>query len=64
MPTEPSLEFLYEITIELEAALAVGENPHGNRQIIPLKGGSFTGPRLRGKVVQGEPIGCLYGLTA
>ena len=49
----PALEFLYEISIDLEPAIAIGGNPHGNRQIIPLKGGSFAGPRLTGRVIPG-----------
>jgi hypothetical protein len=53
MPTEPKLEFLYEITIDLDPPIAIGANPHGNRQIIPLKGGHFEGPRLSGTVIPG-----------
>ena len=44
MPNEPQLEFLYEISAYLESPLAIGENPHGNRQIAPISGGSFEGP--------------------
>ena len=51
MPNEPQLEFLYEITANLDAPLAIGENPHGNRQIVPITGGTFEGPRLKGKVL-------------
>src|SRR5258708_13987418 len=53
MPNEPQLEFLYEISAYLESPMAIGENPHGNRQIAPVAGGSFEGPRLQGKVLPG-----------
>ena len=48
-----TLEFLYEISAYLESPIAIGENPHGNRQIVPVTGGSFEGPRLKGKVLPG-----------
>jgi hypothetical protein len=53
MPNEPQLEFLYEISAYLAPTLAIGENPHGNRQIVPVTGGSFEGPRLKGQVLAG-----------
>ena len=53
MQNEPRLEFLYEITAEVGAPIAIGDNPHGNRQIVPLVGGSFAGPHLNGTVLSG-----------
>jgi hypothetical protein len=53
MPNEPKLEFLYEISAYLESTIAIGENPHGNRVIVPVTGGSFEGPHLKGKVLPG-----------
>lgn len=53
MPNEPQLEFLYELSAYLELPLAIGECPHGNRQIVYVTGGSFEGPRLKGKVLPG-----------
>jgi len=53
MPNEPQLEFLYEISAYLESPILIGENPHGNRIIVPVTGGSFEGPRLKGKVLAG-----------
>jgi hypothetical protein len=47
------LEFLYEITAQLDSPLVIGENPHGNRQIVPVTGGTFEGPRLKGEVLPG-----------
>ena len=53
MQNEPRLKLLYTITAELGAPIAVGENPHGNRQIVPVTGGSFEGPHLKGTVLSG-----------
>jgi len=53
MQNQPQLEFLYEITAHLNAPLVIGANPHGNRQIVPVTGGTFEGPRLKGEVLPG-----------
>ena len=53
MANEPQLEFLGEVSVETALPQAIGENPHGNRQIVPVTGGSFAGPRLKGKVLPG-----------
>jgi hypothetical protein len=53
MSNEPQLEFLYEASVSLDPPIAIGENPHGNRQILPMTGGSFEGPRLKGAVLAG-----------
>ena len=50
---KPSLRFLYTSIIEVEAPLAVGYSPYGERRIINLKGGAFSGPRLSGRVLSG-----------
>ena len=53
MSNEPRLEFLYQISVFLDPPLAIGEHTGGNRQIVPITGGSFEGPRLKGKVLAG-----------
>jgi len=55
MPTEPRLEFLYEITatLALDAPIVIGATQHGQRLIVPCTGGTFTGPRLNGTVLPG-----------
>jgi len=53
MSNKPQLEFLFEVALEIAPPHAIGENPHGNRAIIPVTGGSFEGPRLKGKVLPG-----------
>ena len=50
---EPQLAFLCTVSLETTFPQAIGDNPHGNRQIVPVTGGSFEGPRLTGKVLPG-----------
>ena len=49
----PSLRFLYTSEIEIEAPLMVGNAPYGERRIINITGGAFSGPRLSGRVLPG-----------
>ena len=49
----PSLRFLYTSIIEVENPLLVGDAPHGERRIINIKSGAFSGPRLSGRVLSG-----------
>ena len=53
MLNKPELEFLFEVSLEIAPPHAIGENPHGNRQIVHVTGGSFEGPRLKGKILPG-----------
>jgi len=43
------------MTVRIAAAppQELGAVPHGTRSIIPVTGGNFEGPRLRGKVLSG-----------
>ena len=50
--TRPSLELLYEVSMDVEAH-DVGPTPGGHRRIVVVKGGRFEGPRLRGDVLPG-----------
>jgi len=46
------LEFLMEYTATLrEASEEVGQGPFGNRRIFSVTGGTFEGPRLRGRLL-------------
>jgi hypothetical protein len=49
----PSLSFLYTSIVKIEAPLLVGNSPYGERRIINIKGGAFSGPRLSGHVLSG-----------
>jgi Protein of unknown function (DUF3237) len=50
---KPSLRFLYTSRIEIDPPLLVGQSPCGERRIINIKGGLFSGPRLSGRVLPG-----------
>jgi hypothetical protein len=43
-------DFLFAIAIDVPV-LALGETPYGARRIARFTGGSFDGPKLRGKVL-------------
>ena len=47
------LKLVMEVLVEIAPALEVGQTPHGFRRVIPIVGGSFEGPRLRGVVLSG-----------
>lgn len=43
-------EFLYKIDLLLDPGIEIGKTPVGTRVIYPIKGGSFEGPKIKGKV--------------
>jgi hypothetical protein len=43
-------EFLYKINLTLDAPVDIGNIPVGKRVIYPVSGGSFEGPKMKGKV--------------
>jgi hypothetical protein len=47
------LEPLLKASISLAPAQELGEAPFGRRRIVPISGGSFSGARLRGRVLPG-----------
>lgn len=48
-----SLEFVFEARVRVAPPLVVGEGPLGLRRIVPILGGSCTGPRLTAEVLPG-----------
>ena len=51
----PELEFVADLTVFVatpnEAGMVTGLNSRGRRRIIPITGGSVTGPQLQGRVL-------------
>ncbi|MFN8632416.1 MAG: DUF3237 family protein [Chloroflexota bacterium] len=47
------LRFVMEVLVEIDPALEVGQTPTGLRRVIPITGGSFEGPGMRGAVLSG-----------
>lgn len=50
---EPTLEFAFEETVMLDADVPVGATSVGTRNIVPITGGTFEGPRIRGTIMGG-----------
>ena len=50
---EPRLTRVYRLEATLGQPLDLGERPRGHRRIVPLTGGTFTGPELHGKLLAG-----------
>lgn len=52
-PSPPQLEFAFEVRAEVAAPTVVGTLPTGTRRIIDILGGTFEGPKLKGKLLPG-----------
>jgi len=50
---EPRLTKVYRLDATLGSALDVGDVDQGRRRIVPLTGGTFTGPAMSGKLLPG-----------
>jgi len=49
----PRTEFVYEAIVDLEPTLQLGQSPYGERRMVPIVGGTFEGPGLKGRVMPG-----------
>jgi hypothetical protein len=49
----PQLEHVCDLAVTISAPIEVGLTPAGLRRMIPITGGTVTGPRLNGKVMAG-----------
>ena len=49
----PRLEFAMELHVRLGTPVEVGQVARGRRRIVPIVGGTFSGPALRGTVLNG-----------
>ena len=49
----PGLTLVTDLTVLVAPPIDVGETPHGGRRIVPLLGGTFSGPRLNGRMIPG-----------
>ena len=46
-------EFVMQLKVSLGAPYSVGETPKGRRTVIPITGGAFEGPLLKGTIIDG-----------
>ena len=49
----PTLEFVCELHVKLGQTYTVGQTAHGARVVIPITGGTFEGPNMKGTVLEG-----------
>jgi Protein of unknown function (DUF3237) len=49
----PRTEFVYESIVDLAPTLQLGLSPLGDRRMVPITGGTFEGPGMRGIVLAG-----------
>jgi hypothetical protein len=59
MSAGPELEFVTRVEAEIAAPYVVGNIGPGVREVIPIVGGRFDGPRLSGTVLPGGADWCL-----
>ncbi|WCM92279.1 DUF3237 domain-containing protein [Acidovorax sp. NCPPB 2350] len=49
----PRTEWVYDATVDIDPSQRLGDGPLGERRIVPITGGTFEGPRLKGTVLPG-----------
>jgi hypothetical protein len=53
-PVQPlTTRLAWEAVVGIAPVIDMGDTPLGKRRMIPITGGTFAGPRLRGKVLPG-----------
>lgn len=52
-PPAPRLEFAFEELVLLSPAVAPGKTAYGSRNMIPIAGGTFEGPGIKGTIIPG-----------
>ena len=53
VPKAPELEFALQLKVTLGESYSVGETQHGRRTVIPITGGTFEGPQIKGTIING-----------
>ena len=49
----PQLEFALQLKVNIGEAYGIENTQHGRRTIVPITGGTFEGPRLKGTILNG-----------
>ncbi len=52
-PPAPTMEFALQLQVKIGQGFNVGKTQHGNRFVIPITGGTFEGPNIKGEVLPG-----------
>ena len=53
IPEALPMEFALQLKVTLGEAYSCGETQHGRRTIIPITGGTFEGPNIKGTIING-----------
>ena len=53
VPAGPELEFALQLKVTLGQAFSIENTQHGRRTVIPITGGTFEGPGIKGTIVNG-----------
>lgn len=57
----PQLEFALQLKVSIGEPYGIDNTQHGRRTVVPITGGTFEGPRLKGTIING---GADYQLNA
>lgn len=49
----PQFEYVCELRVKCDHAYTVGQTAHGKRVVIPIVGGTFEGPKMKGTIISG-----------
>lgn len=49
----PQLEFALQLKVTLGEAFSINNTQHGRRTVIPITGGTFEGPGIKGTIING-----------
>ena len=49
----PQLEFALQLRVTLGEAFGINNTQHGRRTVIPITGGTFEGPGIKGTIING-----------
>ena len=49
----PELEFALQLKVTLGETFSIENTQHGRRTVIPITGGTFEGPLLKGTIING-----------
>lgn len=52
-PKGPDTEYVMTLNVKLGQAYGVGKTAKGNRFIVPITGGTFSGPDIKGEILEG-----------
>jgi hypothetical protein len=49
----PTLQHVMTVVAKIDTPIAMGKTPQGDRRVIPISGGEFEGPNVKGTIMPG-----------